>query len=75
MGRSNASVGKVGRDGGAKAPPVDLYRRQIARQDSKKEKRHFKEVRLQHEAKEKSPKALKDMVSSLQHLSSLGSHF
>ena len=63
MGRSNASVGKVGRDGGAKAPPVDLYRRQIARQDSKKEKRHFKEVRLQHEAKEKSPKALKDMVS------------
>ena len=62
MGRSGTSVGKMGRDGGVKAAPVDLYRRQIARQDSKKEKKHIKEYKLQQEAKEKTPKALKDMV-------------
>ena len=63
MGRSGTSVGKMGRDGGVKAAPVDLYRRQIARQDSKKEKKHIKEYKLQQEAKEKTPKALKDMVT------------
>ena len=62
MGRSGTSVGKMGRDGGARAQPVDLYRRQIAKQDSKKEKKHVKEYKLQQELKEKSPKAFKDMV-------------
>jgi hypothetical protein len=55
----------MGRDGGAKAPPVDLYRRQIARQDSRKEKKHIKEYKLKQELKEKAPRALKDMVRSM----------
>lgn len=71
MGRSGTSVGKMGRDGGVKAAPVDLYRRQIARQDSKKEKKHIKEYKLHQEAKEKTPKAFKDMVTSQSPLSIL----
>ena len=63
MGRSgSSSVGKGGRDAN-RAPPVDMYRRQIARQDSRKEKKHLKEYKLQQEAKDKAPRALKEMVN------------
>ena len=45
MGRSGSgSVGKGGREANY-APPVDQYRRRIARQDSKKEKQHLKDVK------------------------------
>jgi len=62
MGRSNVSVGKMGRDGGIRATPVDHYRRQIARQDSKKEKTHLRAVKMKKESREKAPKAARDMV-------------
>lgn len=62
MGRSNVSVGKMGRDGGVRATPVDHYRRQIARQDSKKEKNHMKAVKTKKENREKAPKAMRDLV-------------
>ena len=70
MGRAATSVGKMGRDGGVKATPVDHYRRQIARQDSKKEKKHVKEYKQQQAAKEKTPKAFKDMVRGRLYMTS-----
>ncbi len=45
------------------APPVDQYRKRIGRQDSKKEKRHLKEVKQRHEAKENRFTAYKDAVN------------
>jgi len=50
MGRSGAGVGKGGREGNY-APPVDQYRKRIARQDSRKEKSHMKEVKLHKKQK------------------------
>ncbi len=48
---------------GWQAPPVDQYRKRIGRQDSKKEKRHLKEVKQRHEAKENRFTAYKDAVN------------
>ena len=63
MGRSGSgSVGKGGRDANY-APPVDQYRRRIARQDSKKERLHMKEVKHAQETKDVAPKAVKQIVS------------
>ena len=63
MGRSGSgSVGKGGREANY-APPVDQYRRRIARQDSKKEKLHMKEVKHAQETKDLAPKAVKQIVS------------
>ena len=63
MGRSGSgSVGKGGHEG-SYAPPVDQYRRRIARQDSKKEKSHMKDVKHAHETKDVAPKAVKQIVS------------
>ena len=64
MGRSGSgSVGKGGREANY-APPVDQYRRRIARQDSKKEKQHLKDVKHAQETKDVAPKAVKQIVSS-----------
>ena len=63
MGRSGSgSVGKGGREANY-APPVDQYRRRIARQDSKKEKQHLKDVKHAQETKDVAPKAVKQIVS------------
>ena len=63
MGRSGSgSVGKGGREGNY-APPVDQYRKRIARQDSRKEKSHLKEVKHAQETKDVAPKAVKQIVS------------
>ena len=63
MGRSGSgSVGKGGREGNY-APPVDQYRKRIARQDSRKEKHHMKEVKHAQETKDVAPKAVKQIVS------------
>lgn len=65
MGRSGSgSVGKGGREANY-APPVDQYRRNIARQDSKKEKLHMKEVKHAQETKDLAPKAVKQIVITL----------
>jgi len=65
MGRSGSgSVGKGGRDANY-APPVDQYRRRIARQDSRKEKSHMKEVKHAQETKDVAPKAVKQIVVTL----------
>merc|ERR1712083_445561 len=62
MGRSGGnSVGKSGREG-QYSPPIDLYRRQIAKQDNKKERKHLKEVKHHAESKSWTPKATKDVV-------------
>ena len=50
---------------------MDQYRRRIGRQDSKKEKRHLKEVKQLHEAKENRFAAYKDSVSSKSYNSKL----
>ena len=64
MGRSGSgSVGKGGREANY-APPVDQYRRRIARQDSKKEKQHLKDVKHAQETKDVAPKAVKQIVSN-----------
>ena len=62
MGRSGSGVGKGGREGNY-APPVDQYRKRIARQDSRKEKSHMKEVKYAQETKDVAPKAVKQIVS------------
>ena len=63
MGRSGSgSVGKGGREANY-APPVDQNRKRIARQDSRKEKVHMKEVKHAQETKDIAPKAVKQMVS------------
>ena len=63
MGRSGSgSVGKGGREGNY-APPVDQYRKRIARQDSRKEKSHMKEVKHAQETKDVATKAVKQIVS------------
>ena len=49
-GKSGNSVGKSGRDG-YQAPPIDQYRKRIARQDSKKEKTHLRQVKQLHDEK------------------------
>jgi len=65
MGRSGSgSVGKGGREGNY-APPVDQYRKRIARQDSRKEKHHMKEVKHAQETKDVAPKAVKQIVITL----------
>ena len=65
MGRSGSgSVGKGGREANY-APPVDQYRKRIARQDSRKEKSHLKEVKHAQETKDVAPKAVKQIVSYL----------
>ena len=63
MGRSGSGVGKGGREGNY-APPVDQYRKRIAKQDSRKEKSHMKEVKYAQETKDVAPKAVKQIVSS-----------
>ena len=71
MGRSGSgSVGKGGREGNY-APPVDQYRKRIARQDSRKEKCHMKEVKHAQETKDVAPKAVKQIVSYFSLLSYL----
>ena len=68
MGRSGSgSVGKGGREGNY-APPVDQYRKRIARQDSRKEKSHMKEVKHATETKDVATKAVKQIVSRLYFL-------
>ena len=63
MGRSGSgSVGKGGREANY-TPQVDQYRKRIARQDSRKEKLHMKEVKHAQETKDVGPKALKQVVS------------
>ena len=62
MGRSGSGVGKGGREGNY-APPVDQYRKRIAKQDSRKEKSHMKEVKYAQETKDVAPKAVKQIVS------------
>jgi hypothetical protein len=56
---------------GFQAPPMDQYRRRIGRQDSKKEKKHLKEVRQLHEAKENRFTAYKDSVTSFLNKSTI----
>merc|ERR1711956_100528 len=64
MGGGNKGGGNVGKSGreGCYSPPIDLYRRQIAKQDTKKERKHLKEVKHQAESKSWTPKATKDVV-------------
>lgn len=62
MGRHGSGAGG-GKESLFQAPPVDLYRKRIGRQDSKKEKGHQKEIKHQHEAKEMAPVAYKQSVS------------
>ena len=45
-------------------PPIDLYRKRIGRQDSRKEKGHLKEVKKLQEAKEGRGIAFKDSVTN-----------
>ncbi|XP_023324147.1 triple QxxK/R motif-containing protein [Eurytemora carolleeae] len=61
MGRkgSQGGGGGGGKDS-VQLPPVDLYRKRIGRQDSRKEKVHLKEVKQLQEAKEGRGLALKD---------------
>merc|ERR1712223_833039 len=62
MGRHvGNNLGKSGREG-CYSPPIDLYRRQIAKQDIKKERKHLKEVKHHAESKSWTPKATKDVV-------------
>lgn len=68
--RDGGGVGGGGKDT-IQAPPVDQYRRRIGRQDSKKEKRHLKEVRQLHEAKENRFTAYKDSILILVAVSAL----
>ena len=68
MGRSGSgSVGKGGREGNY-APPVDQYRKRIARQDSRKEKHHMREVKHAQETKDVAPKAVKQIVRYFSYL-------
>jgi len=66
MGRNSSGGGGHGGGGGGvggpQAPPIDLYRRHIGRQDSRKERKHLKSVQREHEAKENAPKALQQAV-------------
>ena len=64
MGRSAGGGlgGRGGRDG-VQAAPVEQYRKRIGRQDSKNQKKHFKEVKHSPElAKDRAPKAIKETV-------------
>ena len=65
MGR-NRSGDKGGSGGGmgpsAYSPPIDHYRRQIGRQDSKKEKRNQRRIAQEHDAKEMAPKVVQQSV-------------
>jgi len=54
--------GGGGKDTTAQMPAVDLYRKRIARQDSRKEKKHLKDVKHLQEAKEGRSLAYKDSL-------------
>ena len=64
MARSGG-LGGGGRGKDSYVPPIDMYRRKIGKQDSKKEKVHLKEVKLKQEAKEMAPRAYREAVRSL----------
>ncbi len=66
MGRSGFASGGSGNRDFAPAVPIDQYRRNIGRQDSKKEKKFTKDVvRKGQEVKENTSRAVHDTVKLL----------
>ena len=60
MGRT--SVGKGGKDS-VHSPPIAQYRKEIGKQDWKKEKKNQRQLIREAEAKDNAPKAIKQSVS------------
>ncbi len=67
MGRNRSGDKGGGAGGGgpsAYSPPIDHYRRQIGKQDGKKERRRLRSITQHQESKEMAPKMLKQSVSN-----------
>lgn len=67
MGRNSSGSGVGQQKGGggrdfATTAPVTLYRKNIGRQNSQKEKKLLREMRQEQEARDKAPRAFREMV-------------
>ena len=64
MGRSGGG-GKSGGKDAFHQPPIDKYRKEIGKQDWKKERRHQRRIVHEAESKDNAPKALKQSVRQI----------